>query len=66
MNEPELKPLPAMARWLRVSRRWLRDEAEAGRIPCVRAGAGYLFHAPTVEAVLTERAALPAPKGGDA
>ena len=50
---PALLPLPAMARQLRVSRRWLREEAEAGRLPCVKVGASkYLFAPPVVEAAL--------------
>jgi hypothetical protein len=45
-----------MARRVRVPVRWLRDEAEAGRIPHLRAGKVFLFDPPTVEAVLLERA----------
>ena len=32
-----LMPLSAMARRLRVTARWLRGEAEAGRVPCIPA-----------------------------
>ena len=36
---------------------WLRSEAEAGRLPSLRAGRRLMFHAETVERVLLERAA---------
>lgn len=52
-----LVPLSPMARRLRVSTRWLRSEAEAGRLPHVRAGRRFLFNAEAVESVLLERAA---------
>lgn len=59
----ELKPLQigAMARRLRVPVAWLRDEATAGRIPCVKAGTRFLFNPPIVEKLLLERAAGGAP-----
>ena len=60
MNElTRLHPLPAMARRLRVPARWLRREAEAGRLPHLRAGAQFLFNAEAVENMLADRAALP-------
>lgn len=46
-----------MARRLRVTTAWLRDEANAGRVPCLRAGTRYLFAPEAVERVLAERAA---------
>lgn len=46
----------AMARLARVPATRLRAEAEAGRIPHLKAGARMLFHAPTVERILLERA----------
>jgi hypothetical protein len=49
--------LPKMARRLRVTQAWLRAEAEAGRVPCLRADTRFLFAAEAVEAVLAERAA---------
>lgn len=45
-----------MARRLRVPVAWLRSEAQAGRLPHVRAGQIYLFHPKSVEDVLIERA----------
>ena len=49
-----------MARRLRVTLRWLRAEAEAGRIPCIRAEKQMLFNADVVERLLLERAGKPA------
>ena len=55
---PDLISLPALARHLRVSQTWLRQEAEAGRIPSPPAGRGrYLFSRSAVEKVLARRAA---------
>lgn len=45
-----------MARRLGVTAKWLRNEAEAGRIPHLAAGRRLLFDAETVERLLTERA----------
>jgi hypothetical protein len=36
---------------------WLRQEALAGRIPCLRVGRKLLFNAEAVKAALYERAA---------
>jgi hypothetical protein len=55
-DRPLLFPLSAMARRLFVPARWLRTEAEAGRIPCLRAGSRFLFDPETVEQVVLERA----------
>ncbi|MCO6436710.1 MAG: hypothetical protein J5J06_06445 [Phycisphaerae bacterium] len=60
MNEthpPRLLPLGNMARRLRVTATWLRAEAEAGRLPALRADKRFLFVPELVEAVLAERAA---------
>ena len=61
MNDPffpqrRLFPTSMMARRLRVTVRWLRDEAEAGRLPCLKAGDRFLFCPKTVEAALLKRA----------
>lgn len=45
-----------MARRLGVTTSWLRAEAAAGRLPCVRAGEQFLFAVDAVERVLLERA----------
>lgn len=47
--------LARMARRLGVTQAWLRTEADTGRLPCLCAGARYLFAA-AGEAVLAERA----------
>ena len=51
-----LLPAGRMARQLRVPVGWLTGEADAGRIPHVRAGRSYLFDPDTVFGVLVERA----------
>ena len=45
-----------MARRVRVPAKWLRAEAEAGRIPCLKADKAILFDPNAVEAVLLDRA----------
>ena len=55
-NQSPPIPLGAMARRLRIPAAWLRQEAEAGRIPHLKAGAVLLFDPQTVEALLRERA----------
>ena len=55
-TEKRLLPAGPMARRLRVSVRWIKAEADAGRLPCVKAETVYLFDADTVEAILTSRA----------
>jgi hypothetical protein len=54
---PLILSLGRMARRLGVAQTWLRSEAEAGRVPCVRAGKRYLFAPEAVERVLSDRAA---------
>ena len=49
-------PLSIMARRLRVRVRWLREEAEAGREPALKAETQWLFDPKAVEAVLLLRA----------
>jgi len=56
-TSPAILQLGPMARRLRVTVGWLRAEAEAGRVPCVRAGDRFLFSPAAVEAVLARRAA---------
>lgn len=55
-TRPKLVPLGAMAARLRVPQKWLRGEAEAGRVPHLKAGQRLLFDPETVERVLLERA----------
>ena len=52
----ELLTLPRLSRRLGLPASWLRKEADAGRIPCLRAGSRYLFHLESVQKVLAEAA----------
>jgi hypothetical protein len=56
LQQRELLALPAMARTLRVTQRWLRREVEAGRLPAVKADTRLLFSRSAVERALLERA----------
>jgi hypothetical protein len=53
---PALLPLSTTARLLRVPSAWLRAEAEAGRLPHLRADSALLFDVDLVERILLERA----------
>lgn len=57
MAEDDHSPLTLaeMARWLRVPQKWLRQEAEAGNIPHLRAGSRLLFDPEAVERVIRDR-----------
>jgi hypothetical protein len=46
--------LQVMARSLRVSSRWLKEEAMSGRIPHLKAGSKFLFHPVAVEQAILE------------
>ena len=56
-NDTSLVTLRDLARLLRVTTTWLRSEADAGRLPHVRAGSQRLFNAEVVRLVLADRAA---------
>lgn len=51
----EILPLNRAARKLGVSARWLKAEAEAGRIPHLRAERRYLFDLAMAAEALAER-----------
>ena len=51
-----LLPVGPMARQLRVPVSWLRREAEAGRVPCLKADGRVLFNTKATEQALLERA----------
>jgi len=51
-----LVPETQMARIVGVPVDWLREEAEAGRVPSLRAGDRFIFHPPAVEKNLIDRA----------
>jgi hypothetical protein len=54
----DLITLHQLAVRLRLPREWLRAEALAGRLPCLRVRRKLLFSLPTVERILAERAAV--------
>lgn len=56
MNDTGLLILERMARRLGVPSRWLREEAIAGRVPCLMAGGRILFSDIAVSACLRARA----------
>lgn len=53
----ELLTLSRLARRLGVTQQWLRDQANAGTIPCLKAGNRYLFNPVAVEEALAAKAA---------
>jgi hypothetical protein len=53
----DLLTLHQLAARLRLPREWLREEALAGRLPCLRVSRKLLFSLSTVERILAERAA---------
>lgn len=55
-SPPKLLGLGTMARRLRVSTAWLRAEAEADRLPHVKAAQQILFSPDAVERILLKRA----------
>jgi hypothetical protein len=56
VNERLLLNAHGLAARLRLPAEWLKGEALAGRIPCLRVGRRLLFNADAVEQVLAERA----------
>lgn len=52
----ELVHISQMARMLKVSVRWLREETDAGRIPHLSAGKDTLYAPDAVRTVLVKRA----------
>ena len=56
MNTDLILNLARMARRVGVTARWLRAEADAGRIPCLRADHRFLFSPEAVERELALRA----------
>lgn len=57
-TQPELLHDRYLARELKVTVGWLRAEADAGRLPHVKAGKRYLFNTEAVRQVLLERASV--------
>ena len=46
-----------LSRRLKLPTAWVRQEAKAGRLPCLRVGGRFLFSPSAVNQVLVERAA---------
>jgi hypothetical protein len=53
----DLLNLPRMSRRLGVTQHWLREQADAGVVPCLKAGTRYLFNPHSVEQALAKKAA---------
>lgn len=53
----DLLSLSRMARRIGVTQKWLRDQADAGEVPCLKAGKRYLFNPVAVQDALAARAA---------
>ncbi|MEE9394449.1 MAG: hypothetical protein V3W41_18290 [Planctomycetota bacterium] len=53
----QLLRLAPLAQKLRLPATWLRDEAQAGRVPCLFVGKRFLFNEKAVIAALLQRAA---------
>lgn len=53
----ELLSLTRMARRVGVTQQWLRDQADAGKLPCLKAGNRYLFSPTAVQDALAVKAA---------
>jgi hypothetical protein len=67
LNIPkDIVPIAFLARKLRVPLKWLRSEAENGRIPHIKAGKNILVNPKAVERVLAERAKKLEHQGADA
>lgn len=52
----ELFCLSRMSRRLGVTRQWLREQADAGKVPCLKAGKRYLFNPVAVQETLAAKA----------
>ena len=59
-----LLSLSRMARRLGVTQQWLRDQSDAGKIPCLKAGNRHLFNPVAVQEALAAKAARTR-QGGD-
>lgn len=56
-NPPPKRPVPLAraARWIGVQSQWLAAEAEAGRLPALKAGTTWLFDLAALERALLAR-----------
>ena len=62
----DLLSLSRLARRLGVTQQWLRHQADAGKIPCLKAGKRYLFNPVAVQEALAAKAAQTRQGGDDA
>ncbi len=60
VEDRRLLPPSTIARICSIDKQWLIEQADKGVIPCVKSGARYAFHLPTVQDVLLNIA-----KGGN-
>ena len=56
MDQDDLVPLSKAAKRLGLPQRWLRCEAKAGSVPCLRAGQRYFFNLRSLVEALSCRA----------
>ena len=57
MEHPSPVRLITLSRLLKLPATWLKEEADAGRIPCLRVGRARLFDPAAVQQTLRRRAA---------
>ena len=61
----DLLSLSRMARRLGVTQQWLRDMADTGQVPCLKAGNRYLFNPIAVQEALAAKAARQRQESGE-
>ncbi len=62
----DLLSLSGMARRLGVAREWMKEQADSGKVPCLKAGKRYLFNPIAVQEALAAKAAqMRIEKGGN-
>lgn len=64
MNSPAYMDADELSVALGLPLQWLKREAEAGRLPCLRAGRRLLFDLERVKRVLSERSSCAHVSGG--
>lgn len=64
-SQSELVRLSGLATRLRLPARWLKAEAVAGRIPCLKVQRHFLFNVEAVRRSLADRAALSSARAVD-
>lgn len=65
MDAKTFIPLHALSRRLGLPAAWIKTEAEAGRIPSLRAGRRLMFNPDVVERILIDRAKANADGDGE-